>query len=107
MMMVKNLGNSAGVMVSKLDEQTFTSEFEFHWVPPSFDFVSYQSKKLCKLLCTQAHINLCIDNTLKFICNYRPSETAYKNDISNKAISLECFNLENNFHIYQYCFHIY
>ena len=27
------MGTSGGVMISKLDEQTFTSEFMSHWVP--------------------------------------------------------------------------
>ena len=39
-----------GVMVSKLDEQSFMSEFESHWVPNSYDLVSHLSKKLSKLL---------------------------------------------------------
>ena len=37
---------SGGIMVSKLDQQTFTSEFEFHWVPYSFGLVPHQNKKL-------------------------------------------------------------
>ena len=37
-------------MVSKLDQQNFTSEFESHWVPHSLGLVSYRSKKLRKLL---------------------------------------------------------
>ena len=37
------------VMVSKLDLQTYTSEFESHWVPHSYGFVPHLSKKLCKL----------------------------------------------------------
>ena len=40
---------SSGVMVNKLDEQTFKSEFEFHWVPHSYGLVSHLSKKLSKL----------------------------------------------------------
>ena len=40
---------SSGVMVSKLDFQTFTSEFESHCIPHSFDLVPYRSKKLRKL----------------------------------------------------------
>ena len=38
------------VMVSKLDQQTFTSEFKSHLVPLSYVFVPHLSKKLCKLL---------------------------------------------------------
>ena len=38
-----------GVTVSKLDEQTYTSEFESHWVPHSFGLVPHRSKELCKL----------------------------------------------------------
>ena len=36
-------------MVSKLDLQTYTSEFEFHWVPLSYGLVPHLSKKLSKL----------------------------------------------------------
>ena len=42
-------GSSGGVMVSKLDKQTFTSEFKFHWVTHSFGLVPHPSKKLSKL----------------------------------------------------------
>ena len=41
---------SGGVMVSKLDSQTYTSEFESHWVPHSFGLVLNRSKDLRKLL---------------------------------------------------------
>ena len=41
---------SDGVIVSKLDEQTYTSEFESYWVPHSYGLVPHLSKKLCKLL---------------------------------------------------------
>ena len=37
-------------MVSKLDSQTYTSEFESHWVPHSFGLVLNRSKDLRKLL---------------------------------------------------------
>ena len=37
-----------GVMVSKLDLQTYTSEFESHWVPLSCGLVPHLSKKLSK-----------------------------------------------------------
>ena len=43
-------GTSGGVTVSKLDKQTYTSEFESHWAPHSFGFVPHRSKELCKLL---------------------------------------------------------
>ena len=43
-------GTSGGVMVSKLDQQTYTSEFESHWVPHSFGLVLNRSKELRKLL---------------------------------------------------------
>ena len=42
------IGASAGVMVSKLDEQVFMSEFDSHWVPHSYGLVPHQSKKLSK-----------------------------------------------------------
>ena len=42
-------GTSGSVMVSKLDLQTYTSEFESHWVPHSYGFVPHLSKKLSKL----------------------------------------------------------
>ena len=35
-------------MVSKLDKQTYTSEFESHWVPLSYGLVPHLSKKLRK-----------------------------------------------------------
>ena len=41
---------SGSVMVSKLDEQTYKSEFESHWVPHSFRFVTHRIKELRKLL---------------------------------------------------------
>ena len=41
---------SGGVMVSKLNYQTFTSEFEFHLVPYSLGLVQHRSGKLRKLL---------------------------------------------------------
>ena len=44
------LGTSGGVMVSKLDSQTYTSEFESHWVPHSFGLVLNRSKDLRNLL---------------------------------------------------------
>ena len=42
------LGASGGVMVSKLDLQTYTSEFESHLVPLSYGLVPHLSKKLSK-----------------------------------------------------------
>ena len=42
-------GASGGVMVSKLDKQTYTSEFESHWVPLSYGLVPHLSKKLNKI----------------------------------------------------------
>ena len=40
---------SGSVMVSKLDLQTYTSEFKSHWVPHSYGLVPHLSKKLSKL----------------------------------------------------------
>ena len=40
---------SGGVMVSKLDKQTYTSELESHWAPYFYDLVPYLSKKVNKL----------------------------------------------------------
>ena len=40
------LGNSGGVIVSKLDEQTFTNDFDSHWVPNSYDLMSWLNKKV-------------------------------------------------------------
>ena len=37
-------------MVSKLDKQTYTGEFESHWVPYTSGLVPHLSKKLSKLL---------------------------------------------------------
>ena len=39
-------GTLGGVMVSKLNKQTFTSEFESHWAPHSVGLVPHRSKKL-------------------------------------------------------------
>ena len=47
--LVVALLNEWGVMVSKLDQQTYTSEFESHWVPLSHGLVPHLSKKLNKL----------------------------------------------------------
>ena len=43
-------GTFGGVMVSKLDEQTYMSEFESHWMPHLFGLVPHRSKELRKLL---------------------------------------------------------
>ena len=43
-------GTSGGVTVGKLDERTYTNEFESHWAPHSFGLVPHRSKELCKLL---------------------------------------------------------
>ena len=40
---------SGGEMVNKLDLQTYTSEFESHWVPHLFDLVSHRSKWQARL----------------------------------------------------------
>ena len=37
-------------MVSKLDLQTYMSEFESHWLSHSYGLVPHLSKKLCKLM---------------------------------------------------------
>ena len=42
-------GTSGGVTVSKLDYQTYTSEFESHWAPHSFGLVPQRSKELRKI----------------------------------------------------------
>ena len=44
------LGALGGVMVSKLDYQSFTSEFDSHWVPHSYGLVPHLNKKLSKFL---------------------------------------------------------
>ena len=48
--MIALLATSVGVMVSKVDLQAFTSEFDSHWVPHSCGFVLHLSKKPSKLL---------------------------------------------------------
>ena len=41
-------------MVNKLDKQTYTSEFESHWVPHLYGLAPHQNKNLSKLqLCRQ------------------------------------------------------
>ena len=49
-------------MVSKLDEQNFTSEFEPHWMPHSYGLVPHLTKKLSKLL-IQIPISIGFPNT--------------------------------------------
>ena len=44
-----SIGACGGVMVSNLDLQIYTSEFESHWVPLSYGLVPHLSKKLSKL----------------------------------------------------------
>ena len=44
------MGASDGEMVSKLDKQTLTSEFESHCVSHLYGFVPHLSKMYCKLL---------------------------------------------------------
>ena len=36
---LKLTGTSGGVMVNKLDKQTFTNEFDSHWMSHSYGFV--------------------------------------------------------------------
>ena len=42
-------GASGVVMFCNVDKQTYTSEFESHWVPHSYGLVPHLSKKLSKL----------------------------------------------------------
>ena len=49
------MGTSYGVIVSKLDSQSFTSELESHLVPHSYAHVPHLSKKLCKYIHTYIH----------------------------------------------------
>ena len=49
---------SGGAMVSMLDEQTYTSEFNSHWVPNSCCLVLHLSKKLSKLAWWSYHYHL-------------------------------------------------
>ncbi len=50
LMYISKDGKSAyeGVMVSKLDSQTYSSVFKSHWVPLSCGFVLHLSKKFNK-----------------------------------------------------------
>ena len=43
-------------MVNKQDEQTFISEFDFHWVSHSCGLVPHLSKKLSKLQLYKSHL---------------------------------------------------
>ena len=43
-------GAFGGVMVRKLDKETFTTEFESYWVPHSYSLLPHLSKKLRNLL---------------------------------------------------------
>ena len=47
---VPAMGTSGGVMVGNLVKQTYTSEFESHWVPHTNGLVPHLSKRLSKLL---------------------------------------------------------
>ena len=47
---------SGGVIVSKIDDQTYTTEFEFHWVLHSYGLVLHLSKKQSKLLYINEHV---------------------------------------------------
>ena len=49
---LQRVGTSGGVMICKLDKQTFTSEFESHWVLYSYRLQSHVSKVLSQLLST-------------------------------------------------------
>ena len=42
-------GATGGVMFSKLDDQTFSGEFESYWMPLSYGYAPYLNKKLSKL----------------------------------------------------------
>ena len=64
-------GTSGGVMVSKLDEQTYTSEFESHRVPLSYGLVPRLSKKLSKLLSFSPNFNHVFGKLFKSINNKR------------------------------------
>ena len=44
-------GTSGGVMFSKVDQQTYTSEFDSHWVPNSCGLVLHLSKSLVNYHC--------------------------------------------------------
>ena len=56
---------SGDVMISKINWQTYTSEFGSHWVPHSFGFVPHLSRKLCKLLHMYIYIYVCV-----CVCTY-------------------------------------
>ena len=49
-------GTSNGVLISTLDYQPFTSEFEYHWVSHSYGLLSHLCKKLTKFLHKYLHI---------------------------------------------------
>ena len=47
---LERLGTAGGVIVSKLDEKIFKSEFKSHWEPYSYGLVPHLNKMLSKLL---------------------------------------------------------
>ena len=52
---------SAGVMISKLDLQILTYEFELHWMPHSHGLVPHLNKTLRKLflICMTVSVYVC------------------------------------------------
>ena len=61
-------GTSGSVTVSKLDLQTYTSEFDSHWAPHSFGLVPHRSKEFCKLLPWLFHFKHSADT----FCVFKP-----------------------------------
>ena len=68
-------GASGGLMVGKLNKQTYTSEFESHWVPHSYGLVAHLSKKLSKLLLYYLRVKYWI---VEEICSHLNSIENYK-----------------------------
>ena len=48
-------------MVNKLDSETFTTEFESHWVTHKYDLLPHLNKKLTKLLAKKFKTSNIID----------------------------------------------
>ena len=48
-------GTSGSVMFSKVEQQTYTSEFESHWLPHSYVLGPHLSEKLSKLRLSHTH----------------------------------------------------
>ena len=81
----RKLGTSCGVMVSKLDWQTYASEFESHWVSHSYDLVLHLSKKLSKLLLQESNSFQVLGDFFSFYRNWNKIITQHTHGYINNV----------------------